>query len=225
MADWAHLALTRRRHPSPRLQGPAHARGPQLHVGHLHRGRVRRRERGVRGGRGDHGRSEAPGDRALLRQPRVALPGVRREPRHPGLRARDAAWPPPPASPARQPARPELHGLHADLRADRRRAVPRGREELLGHARAPPDVLARRRGRELPRLEQQHRAVAEPGQHRQRDRRGRRGDLHDLQRDQAGPQPVLPRSRPEVHGLRRARRCSTRSPARARTARARRTRR
>ena len=78
-------------------------------------------------------------------------------------------------------------------------------EELLRHGRAAPDVRQRRDGRQLPGLEQQHRAVPEPGQHRQRDRPGRRGDLHDVQPHQAGPQPVPARARPGVHGLLRAR--------------------
>ena len=51
MADWAHLALTLGDITHPDYTGPDHARRPQLHVGHLHRRRVRRRERGVRGDR------------------------------------------------------------------------------------------------------------------------------------------------------------------------------
>ena len=45
-----------------------------------------------------------------------------------------------------------------------------GREELLRHGRPAPHVRQRRDERQLPGVQQQHRAVPEPGQHRERHR-------------------------------------------------------
>ncbi len=51
------------RQEPPRLRGADHPRRPQLHVGHLHRRRVRRRQRGVPRDLRAHRRREAPGHR------------------------------------------------------------------------------------------------------------------------------------------------------------------
>ncbi len=56
-----------RRREASGLRRPDHARRPQPNVGHLHRRRVRRRERGVRRDRRPDRRGQAPGDRQVLR--------------------------------------------------------------------------------------------------------------------------------------------------------------
>ena len=54
MADWAYDAIFARRRRAPQLRRPAHAPRPELHVGHLHRGRERRDQRGLRRDRRAH---------------------------------------------------------------------------------------------------------------------------------------------------------------------------
>ena len=171
MAEWAFLALTLGDVMHPNYAGPPTRRDLNYMWDTYIAGELGGINEVIAEIAGAHGGPPVPGARAPLRQPRVAVRRLSREPRHPRLRARHPARAPAPAAPARQPARPGLHRLHADLRAERRSAVPHGRQELLGHGRPAPHVLARRSGRQLPGLQRQHRAVPEPRQHRQRDRR------------------------------------------------------
>ncbi|MNW55812.1 hypothetical protein D3C74_334970 [compost metagenome] len=167
--------------PQPPEQAP---RGPaRAHVGHLHRGRVRRHERGHGRPPPDHGPRGLPRDREAVR-PQRARERLGRRHRHAQRQAR-------------QPAHPAVPGLPQGLLAHARAEVLRRREELLGHGRPGAHLRARRQRRGRAVGSREHRR----GGHRHAQRR----DLRDVQHAQGLAPALLPHARPEVHGLLRDR--------------------
>ncbi len=102
-----HGGPHRHRRLGARSAGAVESGAAHADVGHLHRGRIRRREREPGNAAHPDRRAEVPGRRPSLRQLRRAEADDRRR-RHP-------RWAP------RQPAHPPVHGLPAGERGGRRR--------------------------------------------------------------------------------------------------------